>query len=68
MKVLHFWIERGNQIEFLLPTDIRKCSKNEFQCRNGQCIDATERCIKSGIHQSGCADGSHLLNCRKLIS
>lgn len=52
---------------FFTALEIRECSKDEFLCRSGQCIDAAEQCLKIGIDRSGCADKSHLQNCRKSV-
>uniref|UniRef100_T1JLT2 G-protein coupled receptors family 1 profile domain-containing protein n=1 Tax=Strigamia maritima TaxID=126957 RepID=T1JLT2_STRMM len=43
---------------------LKKCIDTEFQCNNGQCIPKQLVCYETGNEHSGCADGSHLLNCR----
>ncbi|CAL1535733.1 unnamed protein product [Lymnaea stagnalis] len=42
------------------------CEANQFRCKNGQCIDPLQVCVK-GDKYDGCADQSHLINCSQHI-
>ncbi|XP_064081973.1 G-protein coupled receptor GRL101-like [Macrobrachium nipponense] len=43
------------------------CAEDEFPCASGaQCIPAMERCILSDDRHHGCADHSHLLDCKSV--
>ncbi|XP_064652954.1 G-protein coupled receptor GRL101-like [Lineus longissimus] len=42
----------------------KKCSLDEFTCRSGQCIPMEHKCVKDRDEQIGCADMSHLYDCR----
>ncbi|XP_070533608.1 G-protein coupled receptor GRL101-like [Ptychodera flava] len=43
---------------------IRNCTEDEFQCRNGQCIDLSRRCYFDELDDVyGCKDKSHLIGC-----
>ncbi|XP_066950886.1 G-protein coupled receptor GRL101-like [Macrobrachium rosenbergii] len=43
------------------------CADGEFPCASGaQCIPAQERCILSDDRHHGCADHSHLLDCKSV--
>lgn len=49
-------------------SDIKQCNSDQFQCDNGQCIPKELRCFKGRkTVKLGCADLSHLKQCREYI-
>ena len=40
---------------------VQRCQPNQFQCKNGQCIDASYKCDD----YDDCTDGSDEANCSK---
>ncbi|KAG7156036.1 G-protein coupled receptor GRL101-like 7, partial [Homarus americanus] len=53
--------------ELYCEDESSECEPLGFLCAShGQCIPAEERCIVFRERHHGCADGSHLLNCKSL--
>ena len=51
-------------ISFLSPPNLaspQRCQPNQFECKNGQCIDASKKCDR----RYHCSDGSDEQNCSK---
>lgn len=55
-------------MKFFSILAIKECGIDEFRCDNGQCVSAFLHCYNAGNSHTGCADGSHLLHCRKFKS
>ena len=47
---------------FLTPlATTQRCQRNQFRCKNGQCIETRKKCDK----RFDCSDGSDETNCSK---